>query len=151
MVPAGSGAAAGVAVSRYMPEVVTVWAVRSPDEESCLAVLEFGYDGEGEAILSPFAQAFHTGRYDDDFAELHFGNPVQDLLREAARTYLTLEEQALRRLPPGEWNGLYLLTAGAGDNWAAPDARPPMPHGEVRVAATIFKLVDTFHVVARPS
>ncbi|WP_216325134.1 immunity 22 family protein [Deinococcus aestuarii] len=94
--------------------------------------LGFTYDEDGEVVLSPFASAFRLGWYDEDFAEIHFGRLARELLLEAAETWHTLDEQALPRFPAGEWNGLYIVTGGAGEEWSAPNARPPMPHGEVR-------------------
>ncbi|MEF2279665.1 immunity 22 family protein [Deinococcus sp. YIM 134068] len=135
----------------YEPEVITLWVVRSSDEQALLEALEFKYDEVGEVVLSPFAQAFRIGWYNDDFAELHFGRPTSELIREAAQSYRTLDEQALRRLPEGEWNGLYLLASQAGEAWTAPSNRPPMPHDEVSMGDAVFKLLDTFHVLYRPT
>nr|WP_245872757.1 immunity 22 family protein [Deinococcus planocerae] len=82
--------------------MVTLWAVRSPDEQTLLHALRFTYDEDGEMALSPFASAFRLGWYDEDFAELYFGRPTRELLLDAAETWRTLDEQALPRLPDGE-------------------------------------------------
>lgn len=97
------------------------------------------------------ARAYRLGWYDTDFAELHLGTSAAGLLTAAAQQCRTLDEQAIGQLPAGDWNGLYLVYGRAGHAWASPEARPAMPHGVVLVNGVSIKLVDSFHVLLRPS
>lgn len=96
---------------------------------------------------SPFAQAYGLDWYDEDFAELNCGASAEALLVAVSQRCRTLDEQALRRLPQGDWNGIYLIYGQAGEEWQSPEARPPMPHNLVEIENAKFRLVDTFHVV----
>lgn len=131
----------------YQPEVVTVWLLSAPNESRLSSAFEIKYDDDGEDIHSPFQEAYRLGWYDSDFAELHFGHPAAVLLTEAARCCRTLDEQTLNRLPEGNWNGLYLIFGAAGEEWADPDRRPPMPHGTVDLDGIKIRLLDSFHIV----
>ncbi|WP_412030554.1 immunity 22 family protein [Deinococcus yunweiensis] len=137
-------------MSLYTPDVVTVWVLHSESSEGTAGLFERPYDEHGESQASPFAQAYRLGWFDTDFAELHTGASATELLTDAAQQCRTLDEQAIGRLPAGDWNGLYLVYGGAGDEWSAPDSRPPMPHGVVDVNGVRVALVDTFYVLIRP-
>lgn len=131
----------------YQPEVVTVWLLSALNAENLVSTFEIKYDEDGEALPSAFQQAYRLGWYDTDFAELHFGHPVTTLLTEAASYCRTLDEQTLNRLPEGDWNGLYLVFSGAGEEWAHPDRRPPMPHDTVELGGIQIRLLDSFYIV----
>ena len=137
-------------VSLYRPDVVTLWVMHCTPPDAAGRLFDFSFDEDGGPEPSPFALAYRIGWYDTDFAELHTGVSAAELLTAAAQQCRTLDEQAMGRLPAGEWNGLYLLYGRAGDAWASPEARPAMPHGVVDVDGAKFKLVDTFHVLMRP-
>ena len=113
-------------------------------------LFEWSYSEDGEAEPSRFAAMYQLRPYDTDFAFWERGASAFDLLTSVAMMYRTLDEQAVNRLPEGEWNGLYLIGGQAGEEWQAPEDRPPMPHGIVAVEHVSFKFVDSFHVVVRP-
>ncbi|ULH17624.1 immunity 22 family protein (plasmid) [Deinococcus sp. KNUC1210] len=137
-------------MSLYTPDVVTLWAIQSEIFEGVQGLFEFPSTEDDEPQASPFARAYRLGWFDTDFAELHSGASAAELLSAAAQQCRTLDEQAVGRLPAGDWNGLYLVYRGAGDQWSAPETRPPMPHGVVDVDGVKFQLVDSFHVLIRP-
>ena len=139
-------------MSLYQPDAVTLWAIRAPSGVSVESIFEFTYtaDDDDGNPRSRFSEAYRLDWYDEDFAELHTGGTARELLIDLSRTCRTLDEQALSRLPEGEWNGLYVVYGGAGDEWKSPDRRPPMPHHVLSIDGVEVKLIDTFHVLIRP-
>ena len=144
-------------MSRYTPETVTLWVVQTESPEVLPSLFEFPDVEEDEENgdadepqSSAFAQAYRLGWYDSDFADLGTGESATELLKLASENCRTLDEQALSRLPEGEWNGIYLIYGQAGEDWKTPEGRPPMPHGVIVIEGAKFKLVDTFYVLLRP-
>lgn len=137
-------------MSLYILDVVTLWVFQADPAQDVASLFEFSYTDEGEGQLSRFAAAYRLRWYDTDFAFWDQGAPARELLMSVAESYRTLDEQAGNRLPEGEWNGLYLITGQAGEDWRVPEQRPPMPHGTVEIDSVRFKLVDSFHVLVRP-
>ncbi|MFC3606048.1 immunity 22 family protein [Deinococcus soli (ex Cha et al. 2016)] len=137
-------------MSLNQPDIVTLWVLRTDAPETVAALFTTPYTEDGDATPSAFMEAYRLPGYDEDFAELHLGGTAEALIQAAASTWRTLDEQALSRLPTGAWNGLYLLSGQAGDEWTAPERRPPMPHGEVQIGEVVFRLVDSCHVLVRP-
>lgn len=149
MVPDGGGITAGIEVTTYQHDTVTIWVAQAKSEEQLEHILAFDYDEEDSAH-SPFSAAFRTGFYDHDFAQFMLGENARQALAEAAQTWLALEEQVLPRLPvDGHWNALYVIAGQAGDSWQSESSRPPMPYGVVDVDGAQFKLIGTFPVVVR--
>lgn len=128
---------------------VTLWVVACPTESALQQALEFIYDEEGEAT-SGFAEAYDLGWYDEDFSEYHYGEKPQQHLLAAARTWRTLDEQALPSLPDeGNWNGIYLIDHSEDRAWWSEKTRAILPYKPVQVGEVIFKLMGTFPVVLK--
>lgn len=134
-------------MSLYKPGAVTLWAINGPSREQLAKLFEFSYDDDDENEPSPFAKAYRITWYDEDFAELHTGGTIQELLKIASEYARTLDEQALSRIPEGEWNAMYLLFGSDDNEWSHPNKRPPMPHGIIDIEGAKFKLIDTFHIL----
>lgn len=141
-------------MSLYSPETVTLWVIQTDSPTRLSSLFEFSYDEEDdendECSPSPFARAYRLPWYDEDFTALESGDSAKVLLKAMSEWCRTLDEQALPRLPEGDWNGIYLVFSGAGEEWKSPETRPPMPHGFVTIEGATFRLVDTFHTVLRP-
>ncbi|MFC4637880.1 hypothetical protein [Deinococcus hohokamensis] len=143
-------------MSLYTPVVVTLWVFSTVTPQAVGQLLAFSFTEDGNAEPSPFARAFRLAPYDDDFASVDTGASAGDLVKAAAEQYRTLDEQALPRLPAGEWNGIYLIHAQAGDKWASVTrfrqegskliftlplnvrARPERVYTSINVTATLF-------------
>lgn len=133
---------------------MTVCAAHARSEAELVEAVTFVYsrdeDGDEDVSQSAFSAAYRTGWYDDDFAQVGWGTNLRSAVRGLADSWLTLDEQITPRMPvEGEWNAVYVISAGAGDAWGREDARPPMPHKPVQLGAVTFGLIGTFPVIAR--
>ena len=150
MVPDGRRTEERAEVSRYVHDTVTVWAAHAPAEAELAGAVWFDYSAEEGEPESAFSMAFRTGWYDDDFAFYLCGDNLASLLADCSASWLTLDQQATSRIPSGQdWNALYVISGGAGDEWRGEEVRPPMPHGSVEVGGVTFRLLGTFPVISK--